>query len=283
MTTFIYCLIAITLTINTWANTVKPVRPVNYVVLLDLSDRLLAPGQARRDAALVQAVFACFEQRVRSQLIINAHDRFQVVIAPQHGIGYRPDQYMDALYLDMGTTPMARKRQRLNALKADLHRQLTQLYAVALAGKRQARDFAGCDLWQYANEQLPTDLDPDYDNVLVVITDGYFDFENNPRALRQGNRATDSRMLERLRRDPNWRTTLTKPAEGLLPVTKPLPNLAVCVTELRPKFDNLHEADLLTALWSKWLRELSVRKQTVQAQGSQTKSLAMLTQFLTTL
>ena len=283
MTTFFYLLLSITLTVGAWAGTVKPVRPINYVVLLDLSDRLLAPDQARRDAALVQAVFTRFEQQVRSQLIINSHDRFRVVIAPQRGISYRPELFMDALYLDMGTTPMARKRQRLDALKADLPQQLAQLYAVALGGKRQAREFAGCDLWQYVNEQLPTDLDPGYDNVLVVITDGYFDFENNPRAIRQNNRATDSRMLERLRRDPDWRVTLAKPTEGLLPVAKPLPNLVVCVAELHPKFDNLKEVDLLTAMWDKWLRELRVRKQAVQAQGSQTKSLAMLTQFLTTL
>ncbi|MEZ0542414.1 hypothetical protein [Fibrella arboris] len=281
MTTFFYFLLSLTLTVSALAGPAKPARPVNYVVLLDLSDRLLVPDQARRDAALVQAVFARFEQQVRSQLIINSHDRFRVVVAPQRGISYRPGVYMDALYLDMGTTAMAQKRQRLDALKADLPRQLMQLYAVALAGKRQARDFAGCDLWQYANEQLPTDLDPGYGNVLVVITDGYFDFENNPRAIRQGNRATDSRMLERLRRDPNWRATLAMPTEGLLPVTKPLPNLAVCVVELRSKFDNLKEIDLLAALWNKWLHELRVRKQAVQAQGSQTKSLAMLTQFLT--
>lgn len=282
MTTFCYFLLSITLTVSAWAAAAEPVRPVNYVVLLDLSDRLLAPDQAHRDAALVQAVFARFEQQVRSQLIINSHDRFRVVIAPQRGISYRPDLYMDALYLDLGATPMAQKRQRLDGLKAALPQKLAQLYTVALAGKRQAREFAGCDLWQYANEQLPTDLDPGYDNVLVVITDGYFDFENNPRALRQGNRATDSRMLERLRRDPNWRATLDKPTEGLLPVTKPLPNLAVCVAELHPKFDNLKEVDLLTALWDKWLHELRVRKQAVQAQGSQAKSTAMLNKFLTT-
>lgn len=264
---------------SSWAG-VPPTRPANFVVLLDLSDRLLAPDQFRRDQVLVQTVFAQFEARVRQQQIVFAKDCFRVVIAPQKGITYRPETYMDALYLDMSTLKMAEKRQRLDALRTDLARQLNRLYQQAMAGKRQTRDFAGCDLWQYVNEQLPTDLKPDADNLLVVLTDGYFDFEKNTHGLTQGNRATDSRMLERLRRDPNWQQTLAHPTEGLLPVTKRLPNLSVCVAEVRPKVDHLNEADLLTALWDKWLRELQVRHRAVLIQSSQPKAIAGLTAFL---
>jgi hypothetical protein len=255
-------------------------KPTNYVVLLDLSDRLLVSGQAERDLALVQAVFARFETTVRQQQLVFSKDCFRVVIAPQKGVNYRPEAFMDALYLDMATLPMADKRKRLDALRTDLPRQLASLYAKALAGKRQPRDFAGCDLWQYANEQLPTDLNPRADNVLVVLTDGYLDFEQNTHGLTQGNRATDSRMLDRLRRDPYWRQTLSRPTEGILPVQKPLPNLRVCVAEVRPKYDNLHETDLLTTLWDKWLRECRAVRWAVQVRGSQPKSLAMLREFL---
>ncbi|RIV25590.1 hypothetical protein DYU11_09890 [Fibrisoma montanum] len=258
-------------------------RPVNYVVLLDLSDRLLTPDQARRDVALIQAVFNRFEQGVRTQFIINSRDRFRVVIAPQQGIRYRTEPFMDALYLDLSATGMAHKRRRLDSLRTELPKQLTRLYAQATAGKRTPRDFAGCDLWQYVNEQLPTDLDPAYDNRLVVLTDGYFDFEHNTHGVTAGNRATDSRVLDRLRRDPNWRTTLAQPNEGLIPVRKPLPNLTVCVAEVRPKYDTLQEIDLLTALWDKWLRDMHVRRWHVLPWASQSKSLAMLNQILTRL
>ncbi len=258
----------------------KPARPVNYVVLLDLSDRLLVPDQARRDAALVQAVFARFEQGVRAQFIINARDRFRVVIAPQRGIRYQTESYMDALYLDLGSLDMGHKRQRLEALRADLPRQLSQLYAVATTGKKQARDFAGCDLWQYANEQLPTDLDPAYNNVLVVLTDGYFDFEHNTHALHEGNRATDARVTDRLRRDANWRQTLTRPTEGLVPIRKKLPNLSVLVAEIKPKYDTLQEADMLVAVWQKWLGEMRVRRAECQLRGSSPKALSGLQRFL---
>ncbi|WP_019990116.1 hypothetical protein [Rudanella lutea] len=286
MTNFFYCLLLSMVVSNATVAAIPAAKqPTNYVVLLDLSDRLLAPKQAERDLAMVQAVFAEFDSRVRSQQIIFSKDCFRVVIAPQKGISYRPEAFMDALYLDMDALTMADKRKRLDALRADLPRQLAALYRQALTGKRQAgrgtaRDFAGCDLWQYANEQLPTDLRPHAQNVLVVLTDGYLDFERNTHGLTQGNRATDSRMLDRLRRDPNWRQTLARPTEGLMPLTKNLPNLRVCVAEVRPKYDHLHEADLLTALWDKWLRESRAVRWAVQVQGSMPKSLAMLREFL---
>jgi hypothetical protein len=257
-----------------------PTPPRNYVVLLDLSDRILQPNQSKRDRELVQAVFAEFEQHVRQQFIINSTDRFCVVIAPQQGVRYHPEAFMDSLYLDLGQLTIADKRIRLEALKARLPSYLTRLYEQALAGMHQAKDFAGCDLWQYFNEQLPSDLSRHYQNTLVVITDGYFDFERNTHALQQGNRFTDSRGMTRLRQDPNWQQTLQRPTEGLLPVPKPLLNLRVLVAEINPKVDHLAEADLLTALWDKWLHEMKVVRWQCQPKGSLPKSIAGLRGFL---
>ncbi|GAA4410221.1 hypothetical protein GCM10023187_34560 [Nibrella viscosa] len=282
MTTFIQLCLLLTLSVVALAGpgTPNPQQPANYVVLLDLSDRLLQPEQARRDIALIQAVFGRFEEEVRRNLIINSRDQFRVAIAPQQGIAYRPDAYMEDLYLDMSVLGIGDKRKRLDAFKAALPGRLTRLYREATAGKTGSRQFAGCDLWQYFNEQLPTDLAADRRNVLVILTDGYFDFEQNRHAKRQGNRTTDSQMLERLRHDPQWRQTLSRPTEGLLPVGKPFPNLVVCVAEIRPKYDNLDEMDLLTALWTKWLTEMRITRSSCQRQGSLPKSLAMVQGFL---
>ncbi|GAB4017546.1 hypothetical protein GCM10028773_14320 [Spirosoma koreense] len=248
--------------------------------MLDLSDRLLIAGQPQRDMALIQTAFNQFEQRVRQQLIINSADRFRVVIAPQRNVTYDAEEFMNGLYLDMSRLKLAEKRKQLDAIHKALPGQLTKLYAQATAGRSKTRDFAGCDLWQYANEQLPTDLDPAYDNCLLVLTDGYFDFEHNTHGLTQGNRATDARVLDRLRKDPTWRQTLTLPTEGLLPITKPLPNLSVCVAEIQPKYDRLEETELLVAVWQKWLQEMRVKRRQCQLRSSLPKSLASLTGFL---
>jgi hypothetical protein len=232
--------------------------PRNYVVLLDLSDRLLAPGQAGRDQALILDMFQRFEQDVRRNLIINSRDCFQVVIAPQQGAPYEATQQMAGLFLTM-EGPIQTKRQRLDAFKAELPKRLRTLYGLATGGKNKPSDYRGCDIWQYFNEQLPTDLLPAHENTLLVLTDGYFDFEKNTHRKQQGNRYTDSQQLmPRLRGQANWQQVLQKPEFGLLPVPKQFPRVRVWVAEFHPKVDHLDELDILKAIWTKWLREMRI-------------------------
>lgn len=255
-------------------------QPTNYIVLLDLSDRLLQQDQSSRDIALIQKVFDAFEKKVRRKMIINSKDRFRIAIAPQLGVSYRTDTYMNDLYLDMSAEKIGDKRTKLEQMKANLPTHLKSLYADALRGKKKSGDFAGCDLWQYVNEHLPTDLDDTYSNVLVVLNDGYFDFQKNTHPLRQGNRFTDSSVHDRLRKDRNWRQTIKKPQEGLIPVAKKFPHLSVCVSEIHPKFDQLEEAELVIAIWQKWLTEMKVYRQACHQQGALAKSKSMLGDFL---
>lgn len=250
--------------------------PHNYVVLLDLSDRLLAPGQAERDQALILDVFGRFEQAVRRNLIINSQDCFRVVLAPQVGTSYRPDQVMELLYLDM-VGPIAGKRQRLDKFKAELSGRLTQLYQQATTGKSHSSDYPGCDIWQYFNEHLPSDLPATHKNMLVVLTDGYFDFEHNTHAKQKGNRSTDShRLMASLRTAPDWQQLIRQPGTGLLPVAKQFASVQVWVAELHPKVDHLDELDILKGIWTKWLREMGITATTCLERGPISKVQASL-------
>ena len=44
--------------------------PKNYVILLDLSDRLLQPNQAANDKAIIKTVFEAFDHTVRAKKMI---------------------------------------------------------------------------------------------------------------------------------------------------------------------------------------------------------------------
>lgn len=270
MTTFIYLRIFSLLLIMSAfapAQATKPI-PRNYVVLLDLSDRLLAPNQAQRDQELILSVFTRFEQAVRKNLIINSEDRFRVVIAPQGGTTYRPEEIMADLYLDM-KGDVAIKRKRLDAFRLALPARLQRLYQQATAGKSRTSDFRGCDIWQYFNEHLEADLSASHQNLLVVLTDGYFDFENNGHVLQRNGRYTDShRLMNQLRQRSDWQKVLQQPQSGLLPVGKRFPPMLVWVAELRPKVDHLSELDLLKAVWTKWLNDMAVRQVKCLAWGS---------------
>jgi len=239
------------------ASSQKPT-PQNYVVLLDLSDRLLASGQAGRDQALIMDMFNRFEQDVRRNMIINSRDCFRVVIAPQQGVSYDANLHMAKLFLTMDG-PLTTKRQRLDAFKVAFPTRLKELYRLAMVGKTKTTDYRGCDIWQYFNEQLPTDLLPAHLNTLLVLTDGYFDFEKNSHRKQQGNRYSDSQQLmPRLRGQANWQDILKQPGFGLLPVPKQFPRMRVWVAEISPKVDHLDELDILKGIWQKWLGEMRI-------------------------
>lgn len=253
--------------------------PRNYVVMLDLSDRLLAAGQAERDQALILDVFGRFEQAVRRNLIINSRDCFRVVLAPQAGAAYRADQAMADLYLDM-EGPIAGKRQRLDAFRAALPKRLGQLYQQATAGKSRTSDFRGCDIWQYFNEHLSSDLRATHQNSLIILTDGYFDFEHNTHLKQKGIRSTDShRLMASLRTTPDWQQLIRRPNTGLLPVAKRFAPVQVWVAELHPKVDHLDELDLLKAIWTKWLRDMGMSASTCIERGSLPKVRSTLKQI----
>ena len=58
-------------------------KPINYNVILDLSDRILIKHQVEKDIAMIEKMFNRFEKKARSGLILTSKDRFCVKIIPQ--------------------------------------------------------------------------------------------------------------------------------------------------------------------------------------------------------
>lgn len=235
--------------------------PKNYVILLDLSDRLLQPNQAANDKAIIKTVFEAFDHTVRAKnMIVNSKDKFRVVIAPQKGTAYDPTHFMNELFIDMEQMPIAQKRQKLDNFKGHLDHTLEELYQKATQNKTQTSDFQGCDLWKYFNEQLETDLMKGHDNQLVILTDGYFDFESNPNVKHSYNRSTATNFIASLRRSSDWKKELDENDYGLIPIQKRYWATSIIVTEISPKNNNLDESEILTTVWNKWLSEMGFKK-----------------------
>ena len=57
-------------------------KPINQIVLLDLSDRILVPEQLDKDFALIATAFKSFEKQARQNLVLSSKDRFCVKIIP---------------------------------------------------------------------------------------------------------------------------------------------------------------------------------------------------------
>lgn len=247
----------------------------HYLVVLDLSDRLLANDQVNRDKAIIEAVFGIFEQQVRKNLMIYSNDSFKVSLVPQEG-GVDEHTYTSGLYINMQKLSLQERRTRLEQFRKELPQRLQQLYKAATKGKTQSQHFRGADIWRYFNDNLTQDTRQNCQNYLYILTDGYFDFESNRFVGQQGNRRTDSQMITRLRKNNNWRTQLAQANEGLIPIKKSFPPIVVQVLEIQPKSKVLDEQDLLIALWKKWMSETKLSLRQIQPRGNIDKITELL-------
>lgn len=249
--------------------------PVNYMVLLDLSDRLLSQGQTNRDIEIISAVFEEYNSLVRRNLVINSHDKFQVIIAPQKGIKYDTQKFENVLFIDMETLNSGEKINKLVEFGNSLSKTLDELYSDANKGDK-ADDYQGAAIWQFFNENLEYLAEKKYENYLVVLTDGYFDLEDYGRQLPVGNRFPTTSFLSIVRDNISWKEILEQKDMGILPVKKDFSNLKVVVTEMNPKYDFQFESDMLTYVWTKWCKEMNTGGINIIARASLPQTLTLL-------
>jgi hypothetical protein len=250
-------------------------KPVNYMVLLDLSDRLLYPGQADRDIEIIRSIFEEYNSQVRKNLVINSHDKFQVLVAPQKGIRYNVQSFEDALFIDMESLNSGAKINALVEFGKNLPTRLKELYTTAYLGEKSS-DYPGAGIWQFFNENLGYLTEPKYENYLIVITDGYFDLEDYGNQLPVGNRFPTTSFLSAARNSVSWSEILEKNDLGLIPVKKDFKDLKVFVSELSPKYEFQFESDMLIYVWTKWCREMNTADIKVIAKTSLPQTINLL-------
>lgn len=262
---------------NSAKSTVERVKPVNYIVLLDLSDRLMADGVIQADKIMINEVFKHFVSAVRQNITINSSDKFNFRILPQKNNAPALSGFENKLSIDMENIDIQYKNEKLEHLSLIIQPSLDSIYSIAYKGKNTNLYF-GTDIWKYFNEQLSTDLSSNADNIVIVLTDGYFDFENDQHALRNGNRFTSSSFYSRLQ-SLNWKEISEKSDYGLIPIHFNTPFRCI-VAGLNPKTSALNELDKLTYFWEKWMKESGETDLTVISKSSAEKMKKLLTEAL---
>lgn len=245
----------------TWSackeNTSSKVKPDNYVVLIDLSDRILTNVDQRKiDSTAIQTVFNAFEQSVTQHLVLTSEDRFLVRLFKQDQTQYNAHEFEDVLSLDMGQIPVQDKANHIDDFKAKLADRIYRMYETARLGS-ETKDYPGVDIWQYFKQQINSDLVDSANNSVIVLTDGHFDFESKARSLADTNGYTVTNPILKKLSSGNWETTLEQESGlGILPVkiTKKACWI-VCGISSKPGSTDLQEANKLGAVWKKWLNQ----------------------------
>jgi hypothetical protein len=236
----------------------------NYIVLLDLSDRILLNNQEQiaKDLTAIRNVYALFKTNLNkkdpSHLYYGLNDKLKILIAPQKTTPGKLYEESGLLRVDLSSEQPEKRSKLVQESEKTFNTILPDVYKQALVGKHTS-DYAGADIWKYFNEDLTDDLDKDARNTLFILTDGYMDFEKSEDRPVLNNRYTScAQIIKNLKSYPDWNTRFDKGDYGLIPITKKFPNLKVVLLQVNPSQDWPSEYPLLTRIWSKWFKEMNI-------------------------
>jgi hypothetical protein len=247
------------------AKTEKTAPPVdNYIVLLDLSDRILYNNQQQvaKDLTVLKTIQSLFRANINSKdpthTYYAVNDKLKVLIAPQKTTPRKLYDDAAQLRIALSSEEAMKKAAAVDQSEKTFNSVLPELYRQAIISNNSA-DYLGADIWKYFDEDLADDLDKNARNTLFIITDGYLDFERTEERPVQGNRFTScAQLINSLKSYPNWNIKFDEGDYGLMPVGKKFSNLKVVLLEVNPKQDWNGEYKLLTRIWSKWFKEMGI-------------------------
>lgn len=236
----------------------------NYIILLDLSDRILFNNQQQvpKDISVINSIYGVFKSKMGvkdpTHLYYSLHDKLKVLIAPQKTTPKTLYDMVGSLRIDLSAEQPDKKGALIEETEKTFNRVLPEIYKQAVIGNN-SNAYSGADIWRYFNEDLADDLEKDGQNTLFIITDGYMDLEKTDERPSQNNRyASCSQIINLLKKYPDWEAKFTEGDYGFLSVNKKFSNLKVVLLQVNPKEDWNGEYSLMTKIWGKWFTEMGI-------------------------
>lgn len=243
-------------------------KPTNYTVVLDLSDRILLPEQLDKDFFLIEKYFKIFDENSRRNLVLTSKNRFCVKIIPQKNSPLNVNHYEDLLQIYLDETDVKDKNKSLLALSQSLPKVLHTLKKEALFGKTSNAYF-GVDIWAYLHDSGMGLSKPGYTNTVLVLTDGYFDFETQAHVIQDKNQYTSTRFLNELT-SPDWKQISETKEYGLLPIKLEKDTKWIVAGFSGKRANDILQTEKITYFWKKWLAQSGVSASQFILNGSKT-------------
>ena len=217
----------------------------NYIVLLDLSDRLIVQeNQPERDKEIIKELYSLYESRVKKNLYIKSRDEFKVVMAPQKGSQLKREVFEDRLYINMDNIKNIYRKPKEKERRDSFYANLDTLYQKAVFSKNP-ESYHGADIWKYFYEDLKVDYVNDslVENFLFILTDGY--------------------------------PIVGKTQVKLQEVKDQFPDLHIVLIEAAPREEDL-EWDRIMTVWEDWFHKIGVKNYTLIKRGAITKEMEQI-------
>ncbi|MDX2129641.1 MAG: hypothetical protein SFU91_11470 [Chloroherpetonaceae bacterium] len=254
---------------------------VNMVVALDLSDRISPKKnseQAVIDKSLINASYQCFLMEVQKKYFILSKDRFRLLFFSQPENAYSSQILLmnDSLNINVESISLSDRRDYVPGFGKVLSRQVDLLYTLA----QTSPTYAGADIWSFFAHELQGYTAPknsNFRNVLIILTDGYLQFENRYSSKRDSRTSMNVAKYRSLK---NWKPAFEKDG-GLLPAGN-FSEWEVIVMEVTPALEaNTKELEILTLYWSKWFESMNIKRhKIIFSKELPEQSIAQLVKFI---
>jgi len=242
----------------------------NIIILVDLSDRNLAngtdsildPNQILRDTAIISGILQVFDVNVKHNGYQFSKDKIQLFIAPQADnspINFSPTIDVEKIAENGGIV-----RQVLPVEIQNFKSQVASIYT----GHPKC---TGADIWSFFQEMPSSLLLKGYDekspkevlhynfeNKLIILTDGYMVFDKNIQTVREKNNTC--MQVESLRGFPNWENNFPRYKLQSI-IDKDFGNLEVMLLEINPikPQTNTSETKIIETYWKTWFNEMKIK------------------------
>lgn len=221
----------------------------NYIVLLDLSDRLIVQeNQPQRDKEIIKELYKLYEERVKRNMYIKSRDEIKVVIAPQKGSRLKKEVFEDQLYVNMDNIKNIYRKPKERIRRDAFYSNVDTLYEKAVFS-RNPENYDGADIWKYFYEDLKVDYAKDTltENYLFILTDGY--------------------------------PIVGKTQVKLQEVKDKFADLHIVLIEAAPREKDM-EWDRIMTVWEDWFDRIGVKDYTLIKRGAITKELEQIKEVL---
>jgi len=261
-------------------------KQMNITLLLDLSDRIdpamhpASPEHHERDKGVVNSVVAVFKDYMNKQGAYLAKGKIRVIINPLPRDG-NINAIMEKTNIDLSEMKKpAEKKAVFETLEGIFSENISKIYDLAV----QQKKYVGSDIWRFFKNDIDLVIedDPNYKNILVILTDGYIYHEDS--VIKEKNRTSyiGSETLGRngLRNNKNWRQKFDEGDYGFVATRKDLGNLQVLVLEVEPHSKHKGDEDIIKAYLSKWFEEMGVRKYEIYNSDLPTNTRKRIERFI---
>jgi hypothetical protein len=256
-------------------------KQLNISILLDLSDRIspkINTDATKNDIENINTITEFFRSNMAKLGAYKAKGKIRVFLVPPPS---NSDINSIVSKLNIDCSKMD------NRGKKEIYDNLTELYLQNLNGIYKetiaASAWIGSDIWRFFKDDVKDyciESDPNYRNVLIILTDGYLYHEQSKfNVANRFSYLLNSNLAKYRKQD--WKQLVEQNDFGIMTERKDLNNLEALVLEVKAEnTSNKIDEDILSFVWKKWFNEMNVSRSEVYRSDLPANTKTRIEKFL---